>query len=451
MCFPYFAILLREKCLMPDNQPSLNYRRELRKLIVKYFDKEKLRTMCFDLGVNFDNLHGDGIENNVISLISHFIKFGRLYELINYCIDELPEAINQFTAIQKTLEVDPTVLQEATALRAKDESTQSASTGLHSLVKLAEVPMARDELTEYQRDFEISLIKIEAVKHNKHMHDLFQNMELNYELVHDERNQKPEGKAAWNSMMINGRVLSTAIDKLLTVADQSAEPFYAEQQLDLLREGQRILQEAIQETDLNKLDAALQFLYQSLRQGLAVANRRLVDAAKELRLGSLVNALTSVRKRLEKQPNLNKGEFEQFSESIADLVEVDELLNNLVEIHNLWQAFYDELRFIEENVGRGDNFYELKIIWSGLQRTAEKLFGNNNDMWAVLLRAGASRLEEALFKNEPDPNEVVRLFYAYFNRATRQFRIVDDELLEFSQGLRKIGEPLESLLKIIDG
>ena len=436
---------------MPEEQPSLNYRRELRKLIVKYFDKEKLRTMCFDLGVNFDNLHGDGIENNVISLISHFIKFGRLPELINYCIDELPEAINQFAAIQKTIGADPTVLQEATVIRAKDESTQSASTGLHSLVKLAEVPMARDELTEYQRDFEISLIKIEAVKHNKHMHDLFQNMELNYELVHDERNQKPEGKAAWNSMMINGRVLSTAIDKLLTVADQSAEPFYAEQQLVLLREGQRILQEAIKETDLNKLDAALQFLYQSLRQGLAVANRRLVDAAKELRLGSLVNALTSVRKRLEKQPNLNKGEFEQFSESIADLVEVDELLSNLVEIHNLWQAFYDELRFIEENIGRGDNFIELKIIWSGLQRTVEKLFGNNNDMWAVLLRAGAARLEEALFKNEPDPNEVVRLFYAYFNRATRQFRNVDDELLEFSQGLRKIGEPLESLLKIIDG
>jgi len=433
---------------MKDKHPPLNYRRELRKLIVKYFDKEKLRTMCFDLGVNFDDLRGDGIENNVISLISHFIKFGRLHELINYCKDELPEAINQFTVIQEIIEADPTVLLEAAALRAKDESTQSASTGLYSLVKLAAAPKVRNAIIEYQIDFKSAVAQIESVKHYKLLHDLFQDMELNYDIVHEDRMQNPEGKAAWNSMMINGLLLNGAINNLLEVAAQSSG-FYAEHQLVLLRNGQDILRKSIEEEDLSQLDAALHFLYQSLRQGLALANRRLVDTARELRLHNLVKVLNEVKERLEHQQGINSDEFTQFSSSISDLIEVDDRLKVLVTNHNLWQDFYDELRYVEENIGRDDTLIELKLTWSGLKQTAHVLFGKNDAIWADLLRKAGMQLDDALAGGNSD--EIERLFHVYFNRATRRFRIVDDELLVYCQDLRRIGEPLESLLKIIDG
>jgi hypothetical protein len=60
---------------------------DLRQLINTHFDMEELRTLCFDLNVDFDSLRGEGKEAKVRELVAYSKRSGRT--------DELMVALNQ--------------------------------------------------------------------------------------------------------------------------------------------------------------------------------------------------------------------------------------------------------------------------------------------------------------------------------------------------------------------
>ena len=49
---------------------SPRYRRQLRRKLDEHFDKEELRLLCFDLGVDFDNLPGDSKAIKAMELVA---------------------------------------------------------------------------------------------------------------------------------------------------------------------------------------------------------------------------------------------------------------------------------------------------------------------------------------------------------------------------------------------
>ena len=55
---------------------------ELRKQITSCFDREELRTLCFDLYVDYDSLTAEGKEGKARELVSYFDRRGRISELI---------------------------------------------------------------------------------------------------------------------------------------------------------------------------------------------------------------------------------------------------------------------------------------------------------------------------------------------------------------------------------
>lgn len=63
----------------------------LRSLMSCCFDINDLKVMCFDLGVDFDDLAGNKKSVKIISLIKHFQKNGGTAELINYLRRERPD------------------------------------------------------------------------------------------------------------------------------------------------------------------------------------------------------------------------------------------------------------------------------------------------------------------------------------------------------------------------
>ncbi|MFC1713296.1 hypothetical protein ACFL6S_06505 [Candidatus Poribacteria bacterium] len=54
---------------------------ELRRIIVKYLDLEELRTLCQDLGIDYDSLRGEGKTGKARELIGLMERRGRLLEL----------------------------------------------------------------------------------------------------------------------------------------------------------------------------------------------------------------------------------------------------------------------------------------------------------------------------------------------------------------------------------
>lgn len=54
---------------------------ELRDFIDRYFDDNELRDLCFDLGIDYQNLSGDNKSAKIRELIMHCERYGRYQEL----------------------------------------------------------------------------------------------------------------------------------------------------------------------------------------------------------------------------------------------------------------------------------------------------------------------------------------------------------------------------------
>ncbi|GAB4272182.1 MAG: hypothetical protein Kow0080_18340 [Candidatus Promineifilaceae bacterium] len=57
-------------------------RAQLRRALTEYFDMEELRTLCFDLGVDFDELPGAGLQAKARDLVHYWEKRGQLEKLV---------------------------------------------------------------------------------------------------------------------------------------------------------------------------------------------------------------------------------------------------------------------------------------------------------------------------------------------------------------------------------
>ena len=58
------------------------YVTQLRQILVEYFDEGELKTLCFDLGIDYESLPGAGKANKARDLVAYVQRHGRLQELI---------------------------------------------------------------------------------------------------------------------------------------------------------------------------------------------------------------------------------------------------------------------------------------------------------------------------------------------------------------------------------
>jgi hypothetical protein len=63
----------------------------LRQILSTRLSEEELRTLCFDLGVDYENLGGESKAAHARELVSYFERRERLEDLINGCRNSLPE------------------------------------------------------------------------------------------------------------------------------------------------------------------------------------------------------------------------------------------------------------------------------------------------------------------------------------------------------------------------
>lgn len=64
---------------------SPEYYAELRENLVRYFDEEELRTLSFDIGVDYEELQGAGKRAKARELITYLIRCGCIHNLIRRC------------------------------------------------------------------------------------------------------------------------------------------------------------------------------------------------------------------------------------------------------------------------------------------------------------------------------------------------------------------------------
>ena len=67
----------------------------LRKLISNHYSLDEFRTLCFDLGVRYDDLGGDSLNGQVRELLLLLARHGRLADLLVLLAAERPSLLAQ--------------------------------------------------------------------------------------------------------------------------------------------------------------------------------------------------------------------------------------------------------------------------------------------------------------------------------------------------------------------
>ncbi len=77
--------------LPQEPRPKNEYRVDLRRKIEQFFDLNDIRTLCYDLDINYENLSGGTFNTKVIALIEFVEHNDRLDDLVRWCNEQRPK------------------------------------------------------------------------------------------------------------------------------------------------------------------------------------------------------------------------------------------------------------------------------------------------------------------------------------------------------------------------
>lgn len=139
-------------------------RTKLRQIITQYFNAGELRTLCFDLGVDYDDLPGQGKTNKVIELIGYLQRRDRLPELVEMVRQLRPNA-------PWTEEQRQTGWASPSPQRIPPEQMRAKVKSLHRQLAEAKenLRLIEDRKAQYVMDVNIplQLLKQERAQHKK--------------------------------------------------------------------------------------------------------------------------------------------------------------------------------------------------------------------------------------------------------------------------------------------
>jgi hypothetical protein len=85
---------------------------QLRENVLNYFEVEDLESLCFDLGVDYSGLPGDGKAAKVVAMLEYFGRSGRVGELIERCAKLRPNVA--WDALRAAASANPALFRPLT-------------------------------------------------------------------------------------------------------------------------------------------------------------------------------------------------------------------------------------------------------------------------------------------------------------------------------------------------
>jgi Effector-associated domain 10 len=327
------------------------------------------------------------------------------------------------------------------------EYGNSVSQGLNALADLMQYPEAMSAVITFRVDFQAACEQINIIANYKEVHDLLHTLEFQcYNGIVQEAKRFPADETGLEILLDHELTLQKILRE---VQDVTARETIATKEviwLEDLKRAQVELQGAIEELDTRRLQRSIWLLNRVLAIQPSRINTNLNSAARTLRLPTLVSAMKFIFDKLARS-NLNQDKIRQFQEGVEVLAELNERLIALVNGHDYWQELDLELRRIEGNLERDS--IELEMSWPDLKARTNVLFaGEIGDPWTVAFEQDGQNLDLAL--NAQNPAKIKRYFRMYRRRASDRFYRVDASLKRLCEELREVGEPLASVLRIIE-
>lgn len=360
-------------------------------------------------------------------------------------ISNIEQAQGEIHIYQNDPETIKQIVREELRLPQREYS-DSVSLGLKALAELMQYAEARSTVTTFGVVFQASCEQIIIIANYKELHDLLHTLEFQcYSGIIQESKRFPSDETALEILIDHELTLQRIMSEVQEVARRETLTTSEVLWLQDLERAQDEFHHAIENLDTRKLRRTIWLLNRILAIQPSRINTNLNSAARTLRLPALVNAMRFIWEKLV-ESNLNQEKLNQFRLGVDVLANLDQRLTALVIGHNYWQAIDLELRRIEANLER--DFFELEMSWTDLKERTEILFDSVEDSWTTSLKQDSERLDAAL--NTQNPAKIKRCFRMYRRRVSDRFYQVDVTLKRLCEELREVGEPLASVLRMIE-
>jgi hypothetical protein len=421
----------------------------IRTLLQDAFTARELRRFCHDRPRLRQVLHSFGPEFSFADMID---------AVINYCEKRLllPELLAEVQAhnpgqfsrhVAKIYEGGVFMPDAAVRLPWRQAGySQPLSQGLLALAQLMQSPAVRSAVGAFRADLETTREQVGVVSDYKDMHDLLHKLQLQcYNRLLQEARRFPHDEIALENLEDHGFTLKGIVDQLRQIADRASFASHEIAWIQDLSRANRELAGAIDDVDTKRLRRAILLVKRVLDVQLSQMNTRLNDKARALRLSALVERMMRVRDSLD-HPDLAPERISQFETGLETLDSLNQRLMTLVQEHDMWQDIDCELRMIESFLEEMD---ELELLWEGIREKATPMCANNPEAWAISLGRISVSLESAITAR--DPTNIKRQFRRYRRQVDARFYQVDVDLKSLCDDLRQVGEPLDSVLQMMEG
>lgn len=324
--------------------------------------------------------------------------------------------------------------------------SQSVNTGLNALVDLISNALIKSDVVAFRTDFQAACEQIEVLSTYKDLHDQLHHLEFQcYRMIVQEARHFPDDETALDNLSEYLLTLQQIRENIRDIIQRC--PFLSSEipWLNDLDRTQTELQNALDNIDKRQLQKAISLLNRVLAIQPSRINTSLNTAAKALRLPTLAQTLTKIRDKLI-NTNLDAEKIEEFRTGVNALTELEKTLTELIESHDRWQEIDLELKRIQATLDK--DTFELELFWLDLKAMVEVQYQNCEEEWALSLRKEAENLDQAITDN--NAAKIRRYFFSYRRRASDRFYRVDVNLKRFCGNLRRVGEPLTSVLRILE-
>lgn len=322
---------------------------------------------------------------------------------------------------------------------------RSVEEGLIALIELMQSPEVRDCVIRFQADFKAARKQIDVLDFNKRLHDLLHTIQFQiYNLIAQQAKRPNLDDKDWEILMNYELTFRPILEELKDISNQGSvvlgEILWIQ---DLIMAGDE-LYEAVEDLNVERLRKAVWLIKRVLSLQPCLINARLSSGARALRLADLLGAMEVVRSKTT-HPDVDKEKVRQLETGINNLAKLQKTLELLIKTHDRWQIVDNDMRRIEALLTQSTS--ELEISWPDLNEKIESLCRDQTETWAQSLKAESDKLNTNI--KTQDKGKIKQSFRRYRRLASDQFYRVDLALKNLCQDLRRVGDPLSSVLRII--
>ena len=326
-----------------------------------------------------------------------------------------------------------------------DKEVELACDGFVALVRLANQPVVHAAIAASSADFEAARHQISVLDTHKHLHDRLLELHICCRMVDQDVTRVDTDAAAWESITISGADLAATIDRLIESANAAVMVVEDNGWIRRVEQARTDLNNALDGRDLQVLGDGLRRVHRVLNREPTRLNKGMIDAARSMRLSSVVSALNAVVGTFSPAESPDQVSISKVATGARALEIIEQILHMRTDMHNAWQDVYDELRRIERPL-RPD-LEELGLSWPDLREAMHVLLGGMAERWAQDLREVSVQVEEALL--ERNPTTTLRAYTKFSRQVYNRFNNVDRQLLICCEKLQKVAGSFDTLIRTL--